>query len=403
MTDKKEVYSQKYLKLRKQSIAIRVLREKGPMYRAQLSKELGVVKSTASSVVKDLINLNIIFEGKKITGKVGKNPTLLHFNENYFYFLIVIMTPEKIFLSVCNLNGVSIRRHETLFPEYNNALDILNITFSNIDEILSDIDTNKIRFIVVGSPETFDLKTKVINWAPYVKDWVGKNLESIFKERYKVPVLVEHHVKLETLGEHWKSYGSVSNMVYLLITTGIAAGVIIDKKIRYGNSGYLGQVAFLPIPSEMEHRKFENSYNNIGYFESHCDIKYIKALTEKYLKENNSDIEISNFDAILNLYKNNKKIKDLIDDDIIKKLSTGITTIIVMFDPELIIINGEIVRFGQNFLKKLITRVDQIFPSKCRICYSTLNDKAGMFGAIRYGLNYIKNNIDNNLDFFYNI
>jgi glucokinase len=403
MIDKKEVYNRNYLKLRKQSMAIRILREKGPMYRAQLSKELGVVKSTASSVVKELIDLNIIFEGKKIIGNVGKNPTLLHFNEDYYYFLIVIMTPEKIFLSICNLNGKSVRRHEILFPEYDSATDILNLTFSNIDEILSDIDINKIRFIVVGSPETFELKTKVINWAPYVKDWIGKNLESIFNERYKVPVLVEHHVKLETLGEHWKSYSGVANMVYLLITTGIAAGIIIDGKIRYGNNGYLGQVAFLPIPCETKYNKFENSYNNTGNFESHCDIKYLRALADNYLKENNSDIKLNNFNDIVNLYENNKKIKDMINNDFIKNLSIGIATIIVMFDPEFIVINGEIVDFGSNFLNKLNNEIDQIFPSKCRICYSTLKDKAGMFGAIRYGLNYIKNNINNNLDFFYNI
>ncbi len=57
---------------------------------------------------------------------------------------------------------------------------------------------------------------------------------------------MKDHVKLETLGEQWKSFNNISNMVYLVITRGIGAGVVIDGKIREGKNGCLGEIAFLP-------------------------------------------------------------------------------------------------------------------------------------------------------------
>ena len=323
------------------------------------------------------------------------------FNKDFYYFIAVAITPDVINLAACNLNGEIIKEKELKYTEDISAQDVIKLTLKNIDKIISDLDIEKICLVSAGSPETFNIRTGIIKWAPYIRDWVGIDLESIFKEKYKVDVIVKQHVKLETLGEQWKSFNSISNMVYLVITRGIGAGVVIDGKIREGKNGYLGEVAFLPLSEKIDYEELKKGDKNLGYFESKCDIKKIEELVRGYYKSKGIRKVFKSFDDIAKLYKENTEIEKLINENIIKTLALGIATTIIVLDPEIVVINGEIVKLGEDFLNLLRNEIYDITPYKREIVFSKLKNKSGIYGAIRNGLNYIENVIYESPDLFY--
>ena len=63
-------YNQQYIKARNKGLILKMLIEKGPMSRAALSKELGIVRSTVSESVNELIKMSVIEEGKKVRGNI---------------------------------------------------------------------------------------------------------------------------------------------------------------------------------------------------------------------------------------------------------------------------------------------------------------------------------------------
>lgn len=394
-------YNQQYIKVRNKSRILRVLIEKGQMSRAAISKELDIVRSTVSESVNELIKMSIIEEGKKLNGNIGKKPTPLYFNKNLLYFIAVVISPYGINIAIVNLIGEIISED---FIDYSDDVnDILDSTVKKIQNMLNSISISldSIAFISLGSPETFNKKTGKIRWAPYVKDWVGIDIKSFFENKFKVKTIAKDHVKLETLGEQWKSFNNISNMVYLVITKGIGAGVIIDGKIREGYNGYLGEIAFLPLAEKMDYFAIVNQEKNLGYFESNCDVIRIKTLVESYAKEKNMQISTDDFDSITNLYNNDLGLRKLINKNILKTLALGIATIIIILDPELVVINGEIVDFGNNFLELLKSEVYKLTPFKRQIVFSKLRERSGLYGAIKNGLNWIDFNISNNLDNFF--
>ena len=244
-------YNQKYLKSHNQGLILKLLKS-SPRSRAQISKDIGIVRSTVSEITNEMVDLNIIYEGKKVTGNLGKRPTLLYFNKDFYYFVAMVITPENIRVAVCNLNGEILEEKRINLSEDISAKEIIKLAMKNIDEIISAFDRDKMCLISGGSPETFNVKTGVIKFAPYTRDWVGIDLRSIFQELYNVEVIVKLHTKLETLGEQWKSFDNISNMVYLTVGKGIGAGIIIDGEIREGNNGYLGEIAFLPLSEKID-------------------------------------------------------------------------------------------------------------------------------------------------------
>ena len=396
-------YNQKYIKARNKGRILRLLIEKGSMSRAAIAKELGIVRSTVSESVGELLEMSIVDEGKKITGNVGKRPTLINFNKNLLYFIAVVITPYGINLAVANLIGEIIVEDIIEYPDNFTAENILNSTVDRIKKILKKISVtiDNIAFISLGSPETFSKKTGKIRWAPYVKDWVGIDLKAFFEKEFNIDVILKDHVKLETLGEQWKSISKISNMIYLVITKGIGAGVVIDGKIREGYNGYLGEIAFLPVSENIKYTDLVNQEKNLGYFESRCDIIRIRNIVEPYVRKKGFDTNLENFDNIAELYKKDPDLKNLINKSIIRTMALGISTMIIIMDPQIVVINGEIVDFGQEFLELLKAEVYKFIPFKRKIVFSKLRKKSGLYGAIKNGIDWIYFKITNNPDLFF--
>jgi len=366
-------YNQKYIKSRNQGLILKLLKNNGPKSRASISKEIGIVRSTVSEICNDMVINNIITEGKKVEGNIGKRPTLLYFNKDHYCFISIVITIRETNIIVCDLIGEIIKEETICYSdEVVSAKEIINTVFKKTDMIISKIGIEKICLISLGSPETFNVRTGKIKWAPYISDWVGMDLREIFYERYKINVILKDHVKLETIGEQWKSFGNFSNIIYIVITYGIGSGIIIDGQIREGKSGYLGEIAFLPVAEKFDYDELLSGNENLGYFESKCDIRKIIEIVKEYINLNNLPNKISNFSDIASLYNSNIKIKDLINSNIIRTMALGIASLIITLDPELVVINGEIVELGQDFLDLLKGEVRKIIPYKRDVVFSSL-------------------------------
>jgi len=166
-------------------------------------------------------------------------------------------------------------------------------------------------------------------------------------------------------------------MVYLVITRGIGAGVVIDGKIREGENGYLGEIAFLPLSEKLNYEELKKGDRNLGYFESKCDIRKIEGLVEDYYKNKGIKKSFKKFSDIARLYKENTAIKKLINKNIIRTLALGIASTIIVLDPEIVVINGEIIELGEDFLNLLRNEIFNITPYKREIVFSKLKNKSG--------------------------
>jgi len=400
-------YNQKFLKAKNQSRILKILKQDGPSTRAQLAKNLGIARSTVSEICNEMVFYKILNEGKKIDGNLGKRPILINFNKNYYYLIIVVITSSETNIVVSNLIGEIISEDVIDYQEETiSAKEIIELAFKKIDEIINNLGLEKICLISLGSPETLDIKTGKIKWAPYIKDWMGVDLKELFYEKYKIDVIVKDHVKLETIGEQWKSYNNTENLIYIVVTYGIGSGAIIDGKLREGKNGYLGEIAFLPISEEINYDELLKGNKNLGYFESQCDIKKIIEIVNKYLSGkygNKNYKKIKNFSEVKFLYNTEKEITDIVNNSVIKTLALGIASIIVVLDPEIVVINGEIVELGNDFLKLLKTEIYKIIPYRIEVVFSELRERSRIFGAIKNGLDYIDRQIDEDPENFYKI
>lgn len=110
------------------------------------------------------------------------------------------------------------------------------------------LDASDLAGIGVGCTGPLDLERGLI-MAPWTMPrWDEVPIVRALADRFGVPVWLDNDCNVAALGEHWVGAGrGARHMVYVTVSTGIGAGVILDGRLRRGVGGNLGEVGLMTI------------------------------------------------------------------------------------------------------------------------------------------------------------
>src|SRR5659263_178310 len=168
-----------------------------------------------------------------------------------------------------------------------------------------------------------------------------------------------------------KKYGLAKNgknFVCFETGIGIGTGVFIDNKLVTGDKGMAGEVGHI-ITNLAGDRMCH--CGNKGCLETLCSISSLidDIMADIKKSERFSDYG-SNRLKTEDLYRLYEQDKEMITRNVEKNaeyLGIGISNTIKMFNPELIIIHGEMIKFGNKYLSKVKESVSKNTFPKLRI------------------------------------
>lgn len=135
------------------------------------------------------------------------------------------------------------------------------------------------------------------------------------------------------LGEYEYGNHNTENLVYITISSGIGAGIILDKKLLQGKDGNVGEVGHLKLGNE----KLECGCGGQGHWEAHSSGNKMPKMAEKLF-----EAQFSSSREIFEKYqKGDEKAEKTIQkmQEINQK---GIITINNLYNPEKIVIGGAV-------------------------------------------------------------
>jgi glucokinase len=108
----------------------------------------------------------------------------------------------------------------------------------------------RLRAVAVAVPGYVDPVNGLVYRAPNIPGWDNFPVRTYLEEKIDAPVLIGNDANLAALGE-WRFGAGVGfhNLIYLTISTGIGAGVIMDDRLILGEHGLaaeLGHVTVVP-------------------------------------------------------------------------------------------------------------------------------------------------------------
>ncbi|MDH5815736.1 MAG: ROK family protein [Candidatus Nezhaarchaeota archaeon] len=194
-----------------------------------------------------------------------------------------------------------------------------------------------------------------------------------------------------------KVYGlgrSFRNMVYITLSSGIGAGVIVDDNLLIGKDGNAHEVGHIVVDSSGEMRCRCGGY---GHWEAYCSGMNIpifvkKLLREKYAHEFRESLLFEEYrkgalttEVIFKHAKLGDKLAlKLIEDEIGKLNAAGIASVVNCYDPEIVLLGGAITLNNKELVVSSIARhIDRYLTNRKPIIMPTdLGEDVVLKGAI---------------------
>lgn len=377
------------------SIIFNYIRENGPISRIKISNDLKISPSAVSRVIDKLIKDGYVVEAYKLKTNSGKRPTLLKINQDKGYVIGIDLAKEKFKLALANFNGEIFEKYRGF--KISNNKNIVEKIINEIKEILGryhqyeKMRWGSLKAICVGVPAVIDIDNGKIISAPLYGNWKDLNLKEILESEFNIPVYIENDVNLSALGEkHYREGKNFKDFIFIEISNGIGAGIIIDNHLFRGSLGSAGEIGFTIINIENLGFKVKNK----GFLEKFAAVESIKKKAIREIRNGRKTI-------ITEMVKNDiEKIEpymvceaatrgDELASNIIKEmvnfLSIGIINLILIQNPQIIVLGGDICSLPEVrrlFLEPIIEKIKSSIPFKIpEIKLSSLSEDAGVVGA----------------------
>src|SRR6266568_1264460 len=262
---------------------------------------------------------------------------------------------------------MSIKRQENS-PEV-----VISLIYRVIDVVLEKQGMlfEEIAGIGIGVPGLVDYSADKIVQLPNVDGWrdikLAERLSSQFRAKGKIspPIILDNDANAAALGLHFST--KCNNMVYLTISTGIGAGVIIEGRVLRGFKGSAGELGHMIIYGGGD---VCTGCNNAGCLEAYSSGKAIAQRAERKRVElaiEDDELDLDWPSHIVRLveqaYRNNNSYAKEIVERAAEALGLGIVNIANTFNPEKIILGG----FVTNLIGDLIVERSNRYLRECAL------------------------------------
>lgn len=282
-----------------------------------------------------------------------------------------------------DIGGTNIRA--ALLDEERNILDKIKIKNEvskgpeyNLDKIINYININwkskGIKGIGVGSPGPLNIKTGTILKAPNLIGWDNFNVKKYIESKAELKTKVNNDANVAGLAEAMIGCAKGAESVfYITVSTGVGGALIINNKIINGANSFAGEICNLIINED----KYSHSGLVQGGLEGQCSGPNIARKASEVLGRNIKTPEV------FELYKNNNEEIKVLVDELCENLSKGISNIISVVDPEVIVLGGSVILYNQSLIEIIIEKVKEkvINKDKVDIRVAKIGDDAGLKGA----------------------
>lgn len=243
-----------------------------------------------------------------------------------------------------------------------------------VDEIKEKWSNYNIKAIGMGCPGPLDLKNGIIKNPPNLIGWENFVIKKFVEEALNVPVAMNNDANVAGLSEaKVGAAAGAESVYYMTLSTGVGGGFIYKGEIVNGFNSVAAEVCNMIINED----NYSHSGLNKGGLEGQCSGINIARIASDKLNRALSTKDV--FDEASN---GNKECKEVLNQWTIN-VSKAIANIVVVVDPEVIVLGGSVILNNQNYLDKIIFEVKKrVFEGvNVNIKLAQIGDDTGLIGS----------------------
>lgn len=356
----------------------------------ELAKELDLSVPTVTKFIDEMCTEGYLNDYGKLETAGGRHPSLYGLNPDSGYFMGVELCATEVNIGVINFKGdmVHVKRHIPFVSS--NTLQSLDEFCGIIKEFMDEVTLDKEKLLNINV-NLIGRVNSDLGYSYSVFNLSERPLTEILSEKLGgFRVSIDNDTRAMAYGEFMQGIvRNEKNVLFINVSWGLAAGIIIDGKMYKGRSGFSGE--------------FGHNYGYDNEILCHCGKKGCieteasglalhRILLEQLAKGKSSiiqqmkeDVTQITLDDIIEAVEREDMLCIELVEELGMKLGTHIAGLVNIFNPEMVVIGGLLSQTGDYLIQPIASTLRKytlnlmIYDSF--IVQSKLKDKAGIVGA----------------------
>ncbi|HZT15461.1 MAG TPA: ROK family protein [Gaiellaceae bacterium] len=241
----------------------------------------------------------------------------------------------------------------------------------------SGIEWSEIQAIGIGCGGPLDAERGVLLAPPHLPGWRDVPIGPLAEREFERPVTLENDATAAAAGEHrWGAGAGTRNMVYLTLSTGVGGGVVVDGRLYRGARGNGGELGHVTV--DWRGRPCR------GCGRRGCLEAYVSG-TSIAERAREAGLPLETAEEVAAAARAGEPTATRVWDETVEALACGLTSIVNLFEPELVVVGGGVSRSGEQLLAPVrdLVRSSAMQPAAegVEIVASPLGDRVGVVGA----------------------
>lgn len=240
----------------------------------------------------------------------------------------------------------------------------------------------------IGCGGPLDSERGVLLAPLHLPGWRDVPVVSLAQRAFGRPAALENDATAAAAGEHrFGAGGGTQHMVYLTLSTGVGGGVIVDGRLYRGAMGNGGELGHVTVDW---HGRACRGCGRNGCLEAYASGTSIGERAAEALAETEQQSILAALDRptaadVAAAARDGDPLAVRLWDETVAALACGLTSIVNLFEPELVVLGGGVTRVGEQLLGPVRAEVaaHAVRPagSPLSIVQSALGDHVGIVGA----------------------
>jgi predicted NBD/HSP70 family sugar kinase len=349
--------------------AIRALRGTGPVTLSALAESTGLSRPSTKEVVDELMDLGWVEEVPPSPGTMGRPARRYRFRADGGHLVGIDVGAHSVRAALADLDGnVLAETRQPALPDAPLAERMAVIERAVSACLgLSGLTTADLWTVAVGTAGVVDPAGRIM-LCEGIPAWNGLDLAGLLREMFPCNVLVENDCRLAALAETRRGVARGSrDVVFLHVGLRMGTGLIIDGKLHRGFGAAAGEIVMLP---EIRWLTAPAHLNNCEIVPDGTPLEDAAGHTLAAAR-NGDPVAL---EAVARYAE---------------KLALGTAAVVLMLDPEVVVLGGGFSRSADVLLPPLRTHLEAACLRMPEVRGSTLGDECVVLGAIDYAIDHL--------------
>lgn len=345
------------------------VRASGRATRTDITRALDISAGSATTLTADLIASGMLEEVSEPEREMGRGrpPVALQIVPNVAYVIGIKLTFKQHSAVLSDFAGNPVATAILPTTDKRRSAPKMVDEIANLINLLveqSKIPIHKIKAVGVGLPGIVNHTSGTITWSSLLQNR-NEDLRAAFAKKFDIPLFLDNDTNMLTLAELWFGVGrDMTDFAVVTIEDGVGMGLVVNNQLFRGSHG---------IGLELGHTKVQLDGALCRCGQRGCLEAYLAdyALTREAataLDHGNADPKEP--EELLDLLFQKATAGHVAASTIFRRagrfLSVGLSNVVQLFDPPLIILSGKRMQYNYLYADTVLAEMKKLTLSEGR-------------------------------------